>query len=231
MTTKKALISWQVYLGLVLLITGGLFLADQLLELGLMFFLWPLLIVLFGITFFVGMITAGKRGSGLAIPGMLLTVIGLILFVQNLYSLWVTWTYSWTLLISATGLGLLMMNGYLKRDGLRRVGGLLIGIGLVLFVLLGVFFEIILDLAGSDVQSGLFLGAGLVLLGLFLMFSRPLFTRRTSSEDQKPVTPEVVDGDFTEVDSPFEPVETPEPGMDEMAESMDEGMEETRDNG
>ena len=61
MTTKKALISWQVYLGLVLLITGGLFLADQLLELGLMFFLWPLLIVLFGITFFVGMSTAGKR--------------------------------------------------------------------------------------------------------------------------------------------------------------------------
>lgn len=231
MTTKKALISWQVYLGLVLLITGGLFLADQLLELGLMFFLWPLLIVLFGITFFVGMITAGKRGSGLAIPGMLLTVIGLILFVQNLYSLWVTWTYSWTLLISATGLGLLMMNGYLKRDGLRRVGGLLIGIGLVLFVLLGVFFEIILDLAGSDVQSGLFLGAGLVLLGLFLMFSRPLFTRRTSPEDQKPVSPEVVDGDFSEVDSPFESVETPEPSMDEMSESMDEEMEETRDNG
>jgi hypothetical protein len=173
----KSIYSWQIYLGFVLVVTGGLYLADQLLSVVIMAYFWPLIIVLFGVTFFVGMLAARRKGAGLAIPGTVVTVIGLLLFIQNILNLWVTWAYAWTLLISATGLGILIMNIYLKRDSLRRIGGMIMGLGLTLFVIFGVLFELILDIAGTNINSGVFLGGGLVLLGLFLIFSRPLFTR------------------------------------------------------
>jgi len=202
MSKNKSTFNWQLYVGIVLIVTGAMFLADQLLGYQIMRFFWPLLVVLFGLTFFIGMISSGRRGAGLAIPGSIITTIGLLLFIQNTFHLWVTWAYAWALIISATGFGILIMNIYLKRTGLRRVAGLLIGLGLTLFVLFGLLFEIILDIAGTNVESGLFLGGGLVLLGLFVIFSRPLFSKTSGKEksaDQGPV------------DVTFE-------GMDEMPE-------------
>ena len=181
MANGQRIFNWQLYFGFILVITGVLFLADQLLDLHLMRYFWPLLVVLLGLTFIFGMVLAGKRGAGLAIPGSVITVLGLLLFIQNTFNLWVTWTYAWALLIAAAGLGLLLMNFYLKRTGLRRASGLIIGIGLVLFVVFGIVFEVILDIAGTDVQSGFFLGGGLVLLGIFMIFSRSLF-KKISSE-------------------------------------------------
>jgi len=207
MANKTPIFNWQLYFGLVLVVTGGLFLADQILGFEIMRYFWPLLIVLFGVTFFIGMLFAGKKGSGLAIPGAVVTTTGILLFIQNSFDLWVTWTYAWALLISAGGVGMLVMNIYLKRTGLRRAAGLVIGIGLTLFVLFGVFFEIILDIAGTDVNSGIFLGGGLVLLGLFVVFSRPLFARVSKS-----VAPDEGQADETVVDADFEAVdEMPEP--------------------
>ena len=210
MAKNKPIFNWQLYFGLVLVVTGGLFLADQLLGFDIMRYFWPLLIVLFGVTFFVGMLFAGKKGAWLAIPGAVITTTGLLLFIQNSFNLWVTWSYAWALLISAAGLGMLIMNGYLKRTGLRRAAGVVIGVGLTLFVLFGVFFEVILDIAGTNVNSGIFLGGGLVLLGLFVVFSRPLFSRvskKAASEEEQEREP-VVDAAYKSVD------EMPEPGED-----------------
>lgn len=185
MAKEKSVFNWQFYLGFVLVVTGGLFLADQLLETNLMRIFWPLLVVLFGITFFVGMIFAGRKGAGLAIPGAIITTAGILLFIQNTFDLWITWTYAWALLISATGVGLLMMNIYLKKPTLRKISGWIIGIGLTLFVLFGVFFEVILEIAGTSVNSGLFLGGGMVLLGLFIIFSRPLFAEERKEPEME----------------------------------------------
>ena len=200
MNKHSRLFNWQLYLGLMLVLTGGLFLADQILGTGLMVDFWPLLILVFGFTFFVGMLVAGKRGAGLAIPGALLVTLGILLFIQNWFYLWITWAYAWALLISATGVGMLIMNCYFKGEGLQRAAGLIIGIGLALFVFFGVLFEIILDIAGAEVQSGIFLGAGLILLGVFVVFSRALFQRR---KREKPVsTPDVVDAPFKDGEKP-----------------------------
>ncbi len=207
MANKKTIITWQIYLGLVLVVTGGLFLADQLLALNLLRFFWPLLIILFGLTFFVGMLVAGKKASGLAVPGTLLTVIGLILFVQNTFDLWVTWAYAWALLITATGVGLLIMNAYHKREGLRRTGGLIMGLGLILFVMFGVLFEVILNIAGTSSQSGLFLGGGLVLLGVFVLFSRAIFAHKPSTNKRQEEDPEVIEGSYTAAETQPEPGE------------------------
>jgi hypothetical protein len=188
MADRKSVFNWQLFIGFVLVITGGLFLADQFLDLNLMRNYWPLLVVLLGLTFFIGMILSGRRGAGLAIPGAVITVAGLILFIHNTYDLWITWTYAWGLMISAVGIGMLIMNIYLKRDGLRKAAGWVIGIGLILFVIFGIFFEVILDLASANINSGIFLGGGLVLLGLFVVFSRFIFADRR----EKPVVEEKV---------------------------------------
>jgi hypothetical protein len=147
-----------------------------------MAYFWPLLIVFFGLTFFIGMLVAGRKGAGLAIPGAVITTLGTLLFIQNTFDLWGTWTYAWALLTSAVGLGMLIMNGYLKREGLRRAAGVVIGIGLISFVVFGVLFEVILNISGANIYSGVFLGTGLILLGLFVVFSRPLFAKRKSVE-------------------------------------------------
>lgn len=182
MAKDKHVFNWQLYVGIILLVTGGLFLADQLLGISILAYAWPLLVLLFGLILFLGMLVAGKVGAWLAIPAAVISTMGILLFIQNLFDLWVTWVYAWALLISATGVGMLIMNGYLKRDGLRRAAGVVIGLGLVLFVVFGILFELILNVAGSDVHSGLFLGAGLILLGLFMVFNRLLFGRKQPAE-------------------------------------------------
>ena len=177
MANNQSVFKWQFYLGFILIVTGGLFLADQLINLDIMGFFWPLLVVLVGLIFFIAMLVTGRRVSGLAVPGAIITILGVLLFFQNTFNLWITWTYAWGLLISATGLGLLIMNLYHKRLGLRRAAGIIIAIGLVLFIVFGFLFEIIMDLSGTNIYSGIFLGSGLVLLGLFVIFSRSLFSR------------------------------------------------------
>ncbi|MDT8382285.1 MAG: head GIN domain-containing protein [Brevefilum sp.] len=188
MAGRKSIFNWQLLMGFILVVTGGLYLVDQFLDLELMRNYWPFLVVFLGLTFFIWMILAGKRGAGYAIPGAFFTIAGLIFYVHNTYDLWITWTYAWGLMISAVGIGMLIMNIYLKRDGLRKAAGWVIGIGLILFVIFGIFFEVILDLAGANINSGIFLGGGLVLLGLFVVFSRFIFADRR----KKPVMEEKV---------------------------------------
>jgi hypothetical protein len=197
MTERKSIFKWQLFVGFLLVITGGLFLADQFLAYEIMGKFWPLLIVLLGIAFFIDMLTTGKRGVGLAIPGSVITVAGIILLIHNTFDLWITWTYAWGLLISAVGFGLLLMNTYLKRDGLRKAAGWVIAIGLILFVLFGILFEVIFDLADTDIESGVFFGSGLVLLGIFVVFSRVIFSRRSKKADvsKAPLEKPVVDAE------------------------------------
>jgi hypothetical protein len=178
MSEHKKVFNWQLYVGFILIAAGGLFLADQLLpDLNLMEKFWPLLIVLFGVTLFLGMLVARRRAAGLAIPGAVITLLGILFFIQNLFDLWETWAYAWALLISAVGIGMLIMNLYIKRLTLRRVAGLILGIGLLLFVVFGILFELVFFSSRMDTASGLFLGTGLVLFGLFILLSRLLFSR------------------------------------------------------
>jgi hypothetical protein len=233
MTDQKPVFNWQFFLGFILVAAGGLFLADQFLEIQIMRNFWPLLVVLFGLMFFVMMILARRRGAWLAIPGAVITIAGIILYVHNTFDLWVTWTYAWALLISAVGIGMLIMNAYLKRGGLRTAAGWVIGIGLVLFVIFGIFFEIIMDLAGLSVNSGVFLGSGLVLLGLFVVLSRLIFSTKPKKTitDKRPLEPKKEVAKEVEAESPLpaadQPLRTDELKKETMI-SLDEGVEFTQ---
>jgi hypothetical protein len=233
MSDQKPVFNWQFFLGFVLVAAGGLFLADKFLEIQIMRNFWPLLVVLLGLMFFVMMILARRRGAWLAIPGAVITTAGIILYVHNTFDLWVTWTYAWALLISAVGIGMLIMNAYLKRGGLQIAAGWVIGVGLVLFVIFGIFFEVIMDLAGLSINSGVFLGSGLVLLGLFVVLSRFIFSTKSkkSVNDEKPSKPKKEVVNEREAESPVSAADQPQRTNELKKETMislDEGVEFTQ---
>jgi hypothetical protein len=225
MVKSKHIFNWQMFLGVLLVLTGGLFLVDQLLGIQIMAYFWPLLVVLFGLTFFVSMLVAGRKGAGLAIPGAVITILGTLLFIQNAFSLWGTWTYAWALLTTAAGVGMLIMNGYLKREGLRRAAGVVIAIGLISFVVFGVLFEVILNISGSNIYSGAFLGVGLIMLGLFIVFSRPLFAHRKSVQAEETPVKDVLEVPYKDLPKEFPDVATQ---GEEQPKNYVEGAEFTR---
>jgi hypothetical protein len=95
-----------------------------------------------------------RGGLGLAIPGTIITIVGLILWVQAVYDLYATWTYAWAL-VAPTGPGLAMLlYGLVHRDrelvgdGLRTTV-----VGLALFLGFALFFEGVLGLSGEPIAN------------------------------------------------------------------------------
>ncbi|MBM3124914.1 MAG: hypothetical protein FJZ87_07530, partial [Chloroflexi bacterium] len=97
--------------GALLILFGGLALLAQLFR-GFDFWdaFWPFIVIGVGLMFFVGMVAGGKSTGGLAVPGSIITVIGLMLFVQNLTDHWESWAYGWAVIVMAVGLGIFIMG-------------------------------------------------------------------------------------------------------------------------
>jgi hypothetical protein len=135
---------------------------------------WPLIIVGVGFMFYVGMFAGGKSVSGLAIPATIISVIGLILFYQNLSGHWESWAYAWSVIIISVGLGIYIMGVYGGDEGQRKSGAGLMKIGLILFVLFGSFFEMIFSGGKGFSLRSIFFPIALILLGGYIIFTRLL---------------------------------------------------------
>lgn len=144
---------------------------------------WPFLIMGIGVMFFVGMLAGGRSVAGLAIPGAIITVIGLMLFIQNLTGHWESWAYGWTVILMAVGLGIYIMGLYAGNESQRVSGWRLIKVGLVLFIIFGAFFEMIFNSFGF---SNILFPVALILLGLYLLVTRSgmLSVRREARMDE-----------------------------------------------
>ena len=162
----------SLILGGVLIAAGLLALAGQGLDLWIGGASWPLVVVGAGAAFFVGMLLGGSATAGLAIPGSILTMVGLILFAQNLFGRWETWSYVWTLLVSAIGLGLVVQGAWSGRPDLSRRGWHVAQTGLWLFLFFGVFTELFFSFAGISNSGWVFWAALLALLGAALLVVR-----------------------------------------------------------
>ncbi len=141
--------------GMILVIIGAAVLVTRVVDLSFGGATWPLWIVVPGVAMLVGSFFIPPRGGlGLAIPGAIVTMVGLILWVQEAYGLYATWAYAWALVApTAPGLGMLLYglvqrDGELARDGLRTT---LVGIGLFLGFML--FFEGVLGLSGTPIAN------------------------------------------------------------------------------
>ena len=153
--------------GAVLIAFGLLSLAGQIfrgLNWGL---LWPFTVIGFGALFFVAMFAGGKQTAGFAIPGSIVGGIGLVLLVQNITRHWESMSYFWTLIILFVGAGIYIMGWYVDNAGQRESGKRVMKVGLILFVIFGVFFEMLF----SQFNNLLF-PILLILLGAYLVVAR-----------------------------------------------------------
>jgi hypothetical protein len=160
-----ALIAGSVLIGLGLLTLGGQIFRNF----NFWGFIWPFFVIGFGGLFFVGMFAGGKSVAGLAIPGSIFVAIGLELFLQNLFGHWESWSYGWTVILMAVGVGIFIMGWYTENSLQRQSGLRVLKIGAILFIIFGGFFEMIFNQFSF---SKFIFPAALILIGLYLVVTR-----------------------------------------------------------
>lgn len=142
-------------------------LAGVLFDLDLWAVIWPYFVIAPGILCLaVGLATVHGYVGHTAF-GAMLVVTGLLLFYQNIFDYFQSRAYAWALVVlTAIGIGA-ALHGRIYRDAtLLRWGARLTMIGLILFLIFAVCFEVGVYQHGSSVKVG---GAGLlVLLGISL---------------------------------------------------------------
>ena len=145
---------------------------------------WPFFIIGVGLLFFVGMFAGGRSVSGLAIPGTIITTIGLMLFYQNLTHHWESWSYGWTVILMSVGLGIFIMGVWGQNENQRSAGLGVLRIGVILFIIFGAFFELIFTSGMRFGLRSILFPVGLILLGLYLILMRSgLLPGRSTTTD------------------------------------------------
>ena len=172
--------------GAILIAFGLLALAGQVfrnLDWG---FLWPFGIIGFGALFFVLMFAGGKQAAAFAIPGSIVSGIGLVLLFQNIIQHWESMSYFWTLIIMFVGVGIYIMGWYGGDENQKRSGFGGMKVGFILFIIFGAFFEMIFSSFNNILFPVLF-----ILLGAYLVLSRSgLFgSRKTDESEHTPLPP------------------------------------------
>jgi hypothetical protein len=159
-------------LGVILIIIGALVLLGQFFDFMNWDNLWPFLVIGVGVAFFVGMALAGKNAGGLAIPGSIITMIGLILLVQEIFNLYESWSYAWALIIVAVGLGIMISGKLGERPERVKSGWDLTKLGLILFLIFGALMNFIYYFRGPWQTSSAIFAIILAVLGLVLLIVR-----------------------------------------------------------
>src|SRR5260370_26933710 len=108
--------------GIVLVGLGILFLVQQVVGFDIGHFGWPLFVLLPGLAFLAAYALGPRGAAGMAVPGCVLTTIGLILAIQNTFNLWATGAYAWTLVIAGAGLGPTLASERMGQPRAARAG-------------------------------------------------------------------------------------------------------------
>jgi CheY-like chemotaxis protein len=153
--------------GTILIAFGLLSLAGQFFRNINWGFLWPFIVIAIGATFFAVMFTGGKQTAPFAIPGSIISGIGLVLLFQNLTRHWESMSYFWTLIIMFVGVGIYIMGWYGGDEGQKQTGMRLMKVGVIMFIIFGAFFEMIFSSFGN-----MFFPILLIALGAYLVLTR-----------------------------------------------------------
>ena len=147
-------------------------------------FLWPIAIISFGAIFFIVMLSGGKNTAAFAIPGSIISGIGLVLLFQSLTKHWESMSYFWTFIIIFVGLGIYLMGRYGEEPNQRAAGLRLMRVGFILFIIFGAFFEMMFSSFGNIVFPVL-----LILLGIYLILARSGAFRKREDSTGEPMPP------------------------------------------
>jgi hypothetical protein len=166
----KAFRSSNALLGGVLVLLGIVFLLGELFNIHVGQYVWPFFIVGIGVALFLlALGVESEAGQALAIVGSIVGMVGLILLYQNVTDHWASWSYAWALIApTAPGIGLFLFGTLRDRPEAVKSGAALMKVGLSIFVVAAVFFELIIGVGG--------LGVGrygwpllLIILGILLL--------------------------------------------------------------
>jgi len=153
-------------------VVGVLALLGRLLSVDVLGLGWPLFVLIPGILLFAaGIAVGGRAGLGLAIPGGIVSMVGVVLSVQAATGLWATWAYAWALVApGGVGLGFLAYGLFTGQPDVARTGLPILLTGLGLFVAFGLFFEGVLHLSGASLPlAEPVLATGLIMLGVVIL--------------------------------------------------------------
>ena len=144
--------------GIILILLGLLFLANEIFPETFNFWDWPILLLGLGLAFILWAILGGL--GGLAVPGAILSGLGAIFYLQNRYDAWDTWAYAWAVIPGLVGLGVIL-SGIIDRDFKNRFFS-----GLTLIIISAILFFAFGSFLGLDPNITRFWPALLVLLGV-----------------------------------------------------------------
>jgi hypothetical protein len=178
--------------GVLLIALGAAFLVNNQLNLDWNRYGWPVFVIAPGVfLLLVGLAIRNEAGLGMAIPGGVITSVGLLLAFQNATGAWASWAYAWALVapgsvgVTLSAYGLLHRRLDLLDAGLRTAAT-----GLGLFVGFGLFFENIVGIDSGHESTvlqnalpvmAIVLGALIVLVNLL---PRPRSRSGTAASDE-----------------------------------------------
>ena len=169
------------WFGILLIALGLLGLVDPIFNIRFGHFVWPFFILVPGVMMLILSTRASEEpGEAFAIPGGMVTLLGLLLFYQNLTGHWASWAYTWVL-IAPTGVGLGQLI-YGISEGLPdrvKSGKNLITIGLAIAAVGFIFFELVLNISGLNLGIAGW-GIVLILLGT-LTLVRPFLSKKVEA--------------------------------------------------
>jgi hypothetical protein len=173
--------SGEAALGGLLVLLGLVVLLGLAVDLEVGRVAWPVFVIGPGLGLLgLGLAATGRLGEVLTMVGGVVTMAGLVLGVQNATGRFETWAYAWALVfLAGPGIGRWLV-GVMRGRGDLAASGLRLGAaGLVAFLVLAVFFEVVIGIGGRPVGSAgryglaaLLIGGGLVLLGRRLLGAR-----------------------------------------------------------
>ncbi len=170
-----------LFLGGGLVLMGVVLLLGKILSIPFGDYLWPFIFIIPGILVFLSALSSdSSSGEGLTILGAILTALGLIFLAQQVTGLWASWAYVWSL-VAPTSIGFAQMVYGTKKDRIPIIqsGKKLINLGMLMFVIGFMFFELIIGINGFGIRNfGLpVIPVMMVFVGI-LILSRALIKNR-----------------------------------------------------
>jgi hypothetical protein len=204
MVSKHSRGRTNLLIGVMLVGLGVLFMLGQVFRINLWQFLWPFFIIVPGVLFFVGMVLGGKPAGPLAIPGSIVTMVGVLLLYQSVTGHWESWAYAWALIFpTAVGIGLVINGGWSDVDRLVGIGMKWVTVGLAIFLIAGLFFELVLNISRGFIGDVIW-PAMLIGVGAFLLIRRGGRRARHEASQtlpaQQAASPEVKEVEFEPLD-------------------------------
>lgn len=148
--------------GIPILVTGGILLAESMLDYWEIWVIaWPLEVIAVGIGFLLAAIFI--RVIWLLIPSLIITFVGGALAFTTLTGLWSTWAFLWTVVPLALGLAFVIIGLNEQKTAITIVGAGLAGFAGVIFASLSV------SISGWDFLN--LLAPGFVILIGLLIFA------------------------------------------------------------